>query len=234
MHEGKVFKILIVEDEPKMASAISQGLMENGFDAEIAHDGAVGSHLALTKEYDLIILDLNLPFMNGMEVCQNIRKKKPGIPIIILTALGAIDDKMKAFSMGADDYVVKPFDFRELLARIKVFLKRSNEQLIKSSDSILQVADLILDVDGKTVTRAGKEIELTAKEFSLLEYFIRNKGRVLSKLDIAEKVWDITFDTGTNVIEVYVNFLRKKIDKDFSPKLIHTRPGLGYILKAEE
>lgn len=224
-------RILIVEDEAKVANAIQQGLQENNLQADVAYDGLMGKKMALSGKYQLIILDLNLPQLNGYEVCREIRQHNVRVPIIMLTALGAMEDKIQAFDTGADDYMVKPFDFRELLARVQVFLKRSASNQLQGSQQILKVADLEIDDSSKTVKRAGQQIELTAREFSLLVYLVRNKGRVVSRADIAEKIWDITFDTGTNVIDVYVNFLRKKIDKGFEPKLIHTRQGMGYVLK---
>lgn len=222
-------KILIVEDHVKMADSISKGLEESGFSTDVAYDGFIGQRLADANEYNLIILDVNLPQINGYELCADIRKKKINTPIIMLTALGSTDDKLLGFEKGADDYIVKPFEFRELLARIKALLKRSQAETVRNT--ILKVADLEIDVDSKTVKRGDKSIDLTAKEFSLLEYLVRNKGRVISKADIAEKIWNINFDTGTNVIEVYVNFLRKKIDRNFPVKLIHTHIGMGYVLK---
>lgn len=226
-------RVLVVEDEPKVANAIQKGLEENGLVAEVAYDGLMGKKMVLNKEFDLVILDINLPHLNGYELCSEIRRHNPKIPVIMLTALGAMEDKIHAFDTGADDYIVKPFDFRELLARVQVFLKRSSSGEPAQKSSKLRVADLEIDDNSKTVTRAGQQIELTAKEFALLLYLVRNKGRVVSRADIAEKIWDITFDTGTNVIDVYVNFLRKKVDKNFPTKLIHTRPGMGYIVKEE-
>lgn len=223
-------RILIIEDEAKVAKAIQQGLQENNLQADVAYDGLMGKKMALSGQYQLIILDLNLPQLNGYEVCREIRQHNSRIPVIMLTALGAMEDKIQAFDTGADDYMVKPFDFRELLARVQVFLKRSASNP-QGNQQVLKVADLEIDDQSKTVKRAGQQIELTAKEFALLIYLMRNKGRVVSRADIAEKIWDITFDTGTNVIDVYVNFLRKKIDKGFEPKLIHTRQGMGYVLK---
>ena len=223
-------RILIIEDETKVAKAIQQGLQENNLQADVAYDGLMGKKMALSGQYQLIILDLNLPQLNGYEVCKEIRQYNARIPIIMLTALGAMEDKIQAFGTGADDYMVKPFDFRELLARVQVFLKRS-AGTTADAQQIMKVADLEIDNQGKTVKRAGQQITLTAKEFALLVYLVRNKGRVVSRADIAEKIWDITFDTGTNVIDVYVNFLRKKVDKGFEPKLIHTRQGMGYVLK---
>jgi two-component system, OmpR family, copper resistance phosphate regulon response regulator CusR len=225
-------RILIVEDHVKMADSISKGLEENGFKTQVAYDGFIGKRLADANDYNLMILDVNLPQINGYELCAGIRLKNPDVPIIMLTALGSTEDKLLGFEKGADDYIVKPFEFRELLARIKALLKRS--QADQQSHTILKVADLVIDLDSKSVSRGDHPIELTAKEFSLLEYLVRNKGKVISKADIAEKIWNINFDTGTNVIEVYVNFLRKKIDRNYPVKLIHTQIGMGYILKEAE
>lgn len=224
-------KILIIEDEPKVAGFIKKGLEEYGYQADIAFDGMSGKKMALSQNFDLIILDVNLPQLNGYELCKEIRKNKMNLPVLMLTALGTTEDKLEGFDSGTDDYLLKPFEFSELLARIKALLKRSKPE--NQQTAILKIADLELNLDNKTVKRANKKIELTAKEFSLLEYLIRNKNKVISRTDIAEKIWEITFDTGTNVIDVYINFLRKKIDKNFSPKLIHTQIGMGYILKEE-
>jgi DNA-binding response OmpR family regulator len=220
-------KILIVEDEPKVASFIKKGLEENNYEAEIAYDGISAEKLARLYKYNLYILDLIIPGISGLDLCKKLKTLNENIPVLMLTALGTTDDKLLGFEAGADDYLVKPFEFRELLARIKVLIKKG-EQLSDSSNKLL-VADLELDLDKKTANRGSSSIELTAKEFSLLEYFMRNQGRVLSRNDIAENVWDIDFDFGTNVVDVYVNFLRKKIDKEFSTKLIHTKVGFGYI-----
>jgi two-component system, OmpR family, copper resistance phosphate regulon response regulator CusR len=224
--------ILIIEDDLRIAQNISKGLQEKGFDTEIAYDGKIGLKIALNHDFDLILLDLNLPSLNGYEVCQEIRLKKPVIPIIMLTALGETEDKIEGFEKGADDYLVKPFDFRELLARINVFIKRNQGEAVNSKNN-LKIANLELDPDSKIVTRDGHNIELTPKEFSLLEYLIKNKGRTVSKSDISENLWEQNQQQSLNVVEVYINFLRKKIDKDFSPKLIHTKTGMGYILKEE-
>ncbi|MBC7486895.1 MAG: response regulator transcription factor [Cytophagaceae bacterium] len=226
-------EILIIEDEPKVANSIKQGFEENGFAATVAYDGKIGLKMALTGSYHLIILDLNLPHMNGFDICKEIRTSKNQTPIIMLTALGDIEDKMQAFGLGADDYVVKPFNFRELLARVRVFLKRSSSDESDQHTQVLKIADLEINTDMKSVHRNGVLINLTAKEYTLLEYMVRNKGRVLSKVEIAEKVWDVGFDTGTNVIEVYINFLRKKIDRDADKKLIYNKPGLGYYIKED-
>lgn len=225
-------KILIVEDEPKVASFIKRGLEEQSFETDVAFDGLIGKKKVLSNTYDLVILDINLPLLNGFELCKEIRLVNAKVPVLMLTAMGTTDDKISGFDSGADDYLVKPFEFRELLARIKVLLKRADGSNL--TGNILKVADLELNLDSKMVKRAGKKIELTAKEFLLLEYLVKNAGRVVSRVDIAEKIWEISFDTGTNIIDVYVNFLRKKIDKDFSPKLIHTQIGMGYILREGE
>ena len=185
--------------------------------------------MALSQKYDMIILDVNLPMMNGFEVCKEIRNHNASIPVLMLTALGTTEDKLEGFDAGTDDYLVKPFEFKELLARVRVFLKRTNHQVLQTN--ILKITDLEMNLDAKTVSRAGKNIELTAKEFQLLEFLMRSKNKVISRAEIAEKIWDITFDTGTNVIDVYISFLRNKIDKGFSSKLIHTHVGMGYILK---
>lgn len=221
-------KILIIEDEPRVASFIKEGLEEKDYLTEVAYDGLSGEKAALEPDVDLVILDLVIPGKTGIEVCKSIKAANPDLPVLMLTALGTTADKVTGFDAGADDYLVKPFDFPELLARIRSLLKRKTPA--SQHPESIKVADLELDLRRKVAIRGGRVIELTAKEFSLLEYFMRNKGRVLSRVDISEKVWEITYDTGTNIVEVYVNILRKKIDRDFEPKLIHTRIGLGYIL----
>jgi DNA-binding response OmpR family regulator len=220
-------KILIVEDEPRVASFIKKGLEENHYEADTAYDGLSAEKLAQQYSYDLYILDIIIPVMNGLDLCRKLKRMNAGIPVLMLTALGSTDDKLSGFDAGADDYLVKPFEFRELLARIKVLLKKSSQAV--ETASRLVTGDLELDLEKKIAIRSGLPIELTAKEFSLLEYFMRNSGRVLSRNDIAEKVWDVNFDFGTNVVDVYVNFLRKKIDKGYEKKLIHTKVGFGYI-----
>ena len=222
-------KILIVEDELKVASFIKKGLQTQNFEVIVAETGRDAKRFFDDGVYDLIILDIGLPDMSGLEVCDYIRKKNTKVPILILTALGTVADKLSGFEVGTDDYMVKPFDFMELLVRVKALLKRTSEK--EQPSESLQEADLELDLKEKVARRDGRVVELTAKEFSLLEYLMINKGRVVSKVDIAEKVWDINFDTGTNFIEVYVNYLRNKIDKGFSTKLIHTIVGMGYMLK---
>ncbi len=223
-----IMKLLIVEDEPKVVDFLKKGLEEHGYEIDVAYDGQMGEKLALRNNYAVIIIDVVLPFVNGYELCRRIRENKQQIPILMLTALGTTEDKVTGFDAGADDYLVKPFEFQELLARIKSLTKRSSG--IIQTSNLIKFADLVLDIDKKVAIRGDKKIELTAKEFALLEYLIKNKGRVVSRTDIAEKVWDITFDTGTNIVDVYINILRKKIDKDFEKKLIHTRIGLGYSL----
>jgi two-component system, OmpR family, copper resistance phosphate regulon response regulator CusR len=225
-------KILIIEDEPKVVAFLKKGLEEQGYITAVAYDGQMGERLATKDDFDLIILDVIIPQVNGIELCRRIREKNVQVPILMLTALGTTEDKVSGFDAGADDYLVKPFEFRELLARIKALTKRSSA--VVQSSRTLRIADLEIDLDRKNARRAGNTIELTAKEFSLLEYLMRNAGRVVSRTDISEKVWDITFDTGTNVVDVYVNILRKKIEKGYSSKLIHTRIGMGYIFEESQ
>lgn len=217
----------------KVANAVKMGLEESGFSVELAYDGRRGKELAASGDYDLVILDLNLPGHTGYEICEVIRQRNARVPVIMLTARVGMDDKMRAFELGADDYLVKPFDFRELLARIRVFLKRAGAETIPDNRYRIMIADLEINRERKEVLRSGKKISLTAKEYQLLELLALHSGMVISKALIAEKVWNIDFDTGTNVIEVYMNFLRKKIDKDFDHKLLHTKTGMGYYLSAE-
>ena len=220
-------KILIVEDEPKVASFIKKGLEESHYDADIAYDSVLAEKLARQYKYNLFILDIIIPGISGLELCKKFKMLYPNVPVMMLTALGTTDDKLEGFDAGANDYLVKPFEFRELLARVKVLLKTADQS--RETVNKLSFADLELDLDKKAARRGNSYIDLTAKEFSLLEYFMRNTGRVVSRNDIAEKVWDVSFDFSTNVVDVYVNFLRKKIDKGFEKKLIHTKVGFGYI-----
>jgi two-component system, OmpR family, copper resistance phosphate regulon response regulator CusR len=222
--------ILLVEDEPKVADFIKKGLQEQMYNVDVAYDGLYGEKLALENEYDLAILDLILPGISGLELCKRIRSFKTDMPILMLTALGATKDKVAGFDSGADDYLVKPFHFDELLARLKALGRR---RMLVSPGIIYKIEDLEVDAYKKTTKRAGKEILLTAKEFSLLELLIINKNRVLSRTYIAETVWGIDYDRGTNLIDVYINYLRTKIDKGFSTPLIHTIIGMGYVLKAK-
>lgn len=225
-------RILIVEDEERIASLVKQGLEEQGHTAVVAYDGLNGKKLALQNDYDLLISDIILPHLSGLELCREIRSIKPDLSVILLTALGTTDDKVEGFDAGADDYLVKPFDFRELMVRIRAVMNRKIGNPL-SQPVILKYADLELNNQTKTVSRSGKDINLTPKELKLLQYMMQNSERVLSRTEIAEKVWDTHFDTGTNFIDVYINYLRKKIDKDFESKLIHTKQGLGFIFKAE-
>ena len=222
-------KILIVEDEIKVANFINKGLLTQNFLIDISYTGLEGIQLFDNNHYDLIILDIGLPDISGLEVCEHIRKTNCRIPILMLTAMGSLGDKLSGFEVGTNDYLVKPFDFMELIVRIKSLLKYCPDNFEKTN--IIQVSDLELDLNEKIARRSGKEIELTAREFSLLEYLMLNKNKVVSKIDIAEKVWDINFDTRTNFIEVYINYIRNKVDKGYSNKLIHTVVGMGYMLK---
>lgn len=220
-------KILIVEDEPKVASFIKKGLEESQYEADLAYDSVFAEKLARQYKYNLFILDIIIPGIGGLELCKKLKMLYPNIPVLMLTALGTTEDKLAGFDAGANDYLVKPFEFRELLARVKVLLKSIDHS--HETGNRLIIADLELDLDRKAARRGTSYIDLTAKEFSLLEYFMRNAGRVVSRNDIAEKVWDASFDFGTNVVDVYINFLRKKIDKGYDKKLIHTKVGFGYI-----
>lgn len=224
--------ILIVEDEQKVANFIKKGLETQSFEALIAEDGQTAIDIFSKHTFDLVILDIGLPDMSGLDVCAKIRESNTQVPILMLTALGSMADKLSGFEVGTDDYLVKPFDFMELLVRVKALLKRSTPSSTFPNE-VLKVSDLELDLAQKLAFRGSRQIELTAKEYSLLEYLMRNRGRVISKVDIAENVWDINFDTGTNFIEVYINYLRNKVDKGFENKLIHTVVGMGYVLKAK-
>jgi DNA-binding response OmpR family regulator len=226
----RLMKILLVEDDTRVAELIQRGLGEEGFEVQIAYDGVAGKKLAQQASFDIAITDVILPKMNGIELCKEIRKINPQMPIIMLTALGTTDDKVEGFDAGADDYLVKPFEMRELVARIKALTKRYQKTTEEHVD-ILTYHDIEMNLSTKMVTRNNQLIELTPKEFKLLEFFLRNPERILSRTEISEKVWDMHFDTGTNFIDVYINYLRKKIDKDFPTKLIYTKTGMGFILK---
>ena len=220
-------RILIVEDEKKVAAFIKKGLEEETYAVDIAPDGEEGLLLGEQNQYDLIILDLMLPKIDGLEVLSTLRGRKIETPILLLTAKDSVEDKVTGLNQGADDYLTKPFAFSELLARIRVLLRRGKADV----QTTLEIADLTLDLVSHKVIRENHDIELTGKEYSLLEYFLRNQGKVLTRTMIAEHVWDYNFDTFTNVIDVYVNHLRKKIDKNYSQKLLHTLRGVGYIMK---
>ena len=224
-------KILIIEDEVKTVQSLKKGLEEHQMAVDFAHDGQAGMRLAETGQFDVIISDVVMPKMTGFELVKKLRQSGVKTPVLLLTAMGSTDDKVTGFEAGADDYLVKPFEFKELLVRIRALARRGKEGI--APKNILSFADLEMNLDAKTCTRGNKKIELTPKEFALIEYLIRNQGRVVSKTEIADKVWDINFDTGTNVIEVYVSYLRNKLDRPFDNKLIHTVFGLGYVLKEE-
>lgn len=222
-------RILLIEDEVKTLQSLRQGLEELSWSVDIAYDGATGKRLAEQNVYDVIVSDIILPGYNGLDLCRSLRRAGLTTPILLISALGETDDKVSGLEAGADDYLGKPFDFREFVARIKALARRPGTAL--AVDNTLRYADLELDTDSKTVRRAGKVVSLTPREFALLEYLLRHPGRVLSKTELSEKVWDVDFDTGTNVVEVYVNYLRNKVDKGFEPKLIHTIFGQGYVLR---
>lgn len=222
-------RILLVEDEKKVASFIQQGLEEENYSVDVAHDGEKGLLMAESEQYDLLILDVMLPKKNGLELIKDFRARKGTTPALMLTAKSATDDKVAGLDSGADDYLTKPFAFAELLARVRSLLRRG----AKDKSTVLAMADLELDTVTHKAKRAGRLIELTAKEYALLEYFLRNKDRVLSRTLISEHIWDYNFDTGTNIIDVYVNHLRNKIDSGAEKKLIHTVRGVGYVIKEE-
>lgn len=222
-------RILVVEDEKKIADFIKRGLKEEGYAVDSAADGEEGLFLAKTNDYDLVLLDLMLPKIDGLAVCKKLKEANIKTPVIMLTAKNTVKDKVLGLDSGADDYLTKPFAFEELLARIRAILRKKDTHAPTS----LKAADLVLDLLTHKVTRGDKEIELTAKEYSLLEYLMRNEGVIVTRTMISEHVWDIDFDTFTNVIDVYINYLRNKIDSGFKKKLIHTVRGRGYILKEE-
>jgi DNA-binding response OmpR family regulator len=221
-------KILLVEDEKNVASFVKKGLEEEGYSVNAVYDGVGGWNAARAERYDLVILDRMLPGMDGMEICRRIREKyRFEIPVIMLTALGSTDDVIAGLNEGANDYITKPFHLRELLARMRVLLRREEND----GEKTYRIADLELDDDTKTVTRGGVPITLTSKEYRLLLYFMQNVRRVLSREQLLEHVWNVEFDMGTNTVDVYINYLRNKIDKNFTPKLIHTVIGMGYVMK---
>ncbi len=226
------FKILLVEDEKKIADSLKLFLISKGYEVDIAYDGLMAEKLFTENNYSLCLFDINIPYKSGLELCKELRMMKSDIPIIIITAFGELDDKLVAFGFGADDYIVKPFHFDELYARIKVFLKRTDVNTL--FDEIIKIGDLTINLNDKSVTRGETKISLSTKEYKLLELLAKANGKPIHKKIISEKVWDINFDTGTNTIEVYINFLRNKIDKNFDSKLIHTKPGFGYFLKVED
>ena len=222
-------RILVVEDEKKVASFIKKGLEEEGYAVDVAADGEEGLAMALTRVHDLIILDIRLPRMDGLCVLQAIRQDGMTAPVLLLTVRATIEDKVLGLDAGADDYLTKPFAFQELVARVRALLRRR----LEVEPTVLRIGDLTLDPARRTVSRGGEKIDLTPREFALLDYFMRNPGRVLTRTMITEHVWDYSFDTSTNVIDVYVNYLRRKIDAGREPKLLHTVRGVGYVLKAD-
>jgi heavy metal response regulator len=226
---ARPMRILVIEDEKKVATFIKKGLVEEHYAVDTAFDGEEGLYLSEINEYDLIVLDLMIPKIDGFGVLKKIRERKDTVPILVLTAKDSVDDTVRGLDAGCDDYLTKPFAFAELLARIRALLRRDKNE----KESVLRIADLSLFIVTHKVLRQGKEIELTSKEYALLEYFMRNPEKVLTRTMISEHVWDYHFDSNTNVIDVYVNYLRKKIDKDFDPKLIHTIRGIGYMMKKE-
>jgi two-component system, OmpR family, copper resistance phosphate regulon response regulator CusR len=224
-------KVLLVEDDPKISSFVKIGLESNDIAADVAYDSPIGEKLALTKKYDVMILDVVIPGISGFELCRIIRNHGIQTPILMLTSLDSIDDKLTGFDSGADDYLVKPFSFQELLARIRALGRRNRAEIVTPS---LKLAGLELDSITRKVARDGKEINLTPTEFRILQLLFENKGKVFERMVIAEKIWGFSFNSGTNIIDVHINSLRKKIDKDYDVKLIHTRKGFGYVLSEEE
>jgi DNA-binding response OmpR family regulator len=225
-------KLLLIEDEPSVISLIQRSLTASGHEITVAMDGQSGLEMAVRHQFDLIILDLMLPVMNGMEVCRKIRSNGLSTPVLMLTALGTTENIVSGLDAGADDYMTKPFKLAELEARIRTLTRRGKEpESDKSSDDVLRIVDLVLNKTTKTVTRNGQPITVTATEFRLLEFLLSNQNRVLNRMEILENVWDINFNLGTNVVDVYINYLRKKIDKNSSVKLIHTVFGMGYVMR---
>jgi heavy metal response regulator len=225
--EGRV-RILVVEDDRKVAEFIRKGFTEEGYAVDVAAEGETGLAMALDRLHDVVILDIMLPGRSGLQVVRDLRQAQVRTPVLLLTARDAVEDKVQGLDAGADDYLTKPFAFVELLARVRALLRRGADARLP----VLQVADLVLDPATRTVRRGGERVALTNREFALLEYLMRNRGRVLTRTMIAEHVWDYSFDSSTNVIDVYVNYLRKKIDAGREPKLLHTVRGVGYVLKA--
>ena len=225
-------KVLLVEDEPKMIRSLKKGLEENSIEVDAASDGAAGSRLAEANEYAVIISDVMMPEMNGLEMLRQLRLNGNQTPVILLTALGQTDEKVTGFEAGADDYLTKPFEFRELLMRVRALARRPQSNYQQPA-TLLRFADVEMNLEKKELFRGGQRIQLTPREFALMEYLLRNPGRVISKAEISERVWNLSFDTGTNFVEVYFNFLRKKVDKGFAKKLIHTQFRIGYVLREE-
>lgn len=224
--------VLIIEDDERVANLLKRGFEEMGYAPKVTYDAEMGLRLFRATPFDIVISDVILPKMNGFDLVKIIKEMNPSTPVIMLTALGTTDDKLDGFDAGADDYMVKPFDLRELEARVRVLLKRKGNAPTEKQPEEINYADLHINLHHKTVQRNGQDIKLTPKEFNLLTYMASNPERVLSRSEIASSVWNTHFDTGTNFIDVYINYLRKKIDKDFECKLIHTKPGMGFMLYA--
>jgi len=224
-------KVLLVEDDPKIASFVKIGLESNNYHVDVAYDGMLGEKMATAKNYDILILDVVIPGISGFDLCKNIRNNNIQTPVIMLTSLDTVDDKLTGFECGADDYIIKPFSFRELLARMRALNRRNKDTFISP---VVKVLDLELDSLSRKVKRNNREIRLTPTEYKILELLMNNKGKVFDRMDIAEKIWGFSFNSGTNVIDVHINSLRKKIDRDFSQKLIHTKVGFGYLLCEEK
>jgi heavy metal response regulator len=222
-------RILVIEDEKKVASFIKRGLEAASYSVDVEYDGAAGLNRLLKSDYDLVILDVMLPGVDGLSLMKQIRQREIDVPVLLLTARVTVADRVMGLDLGADDYLTKPFAFEELLARVRALLRRG----AAVAPAVLAIADLRLDPATREVTRSGKRIDLTPKEYALLEFFLRRRDQVLSRAVIAQHVWGVNYDTFTNIIDVYVNYLRKKIDDDFEPKLIHTVRGAGYVLKEE-
>ncbi|HUU96415.1 MAG TPA: response regulator transcription factor [Phycisphaerae bacterium] len=229
LEQNETMRLLVIEDNPKMAALIQKGLTEQGYAVDVAHSGHEGEFMAASEAYDAVMLDLMLPDEDGLIVCRNLRRRGVHTPILMLTALSTTQDKVTGLDAGADDYLAKPFEFDELVARIRALLRRGQAR----EASTLKFEDIELDLLKRTVTRAGQKIKLTAKEFALLEYFLRNPNRVLSRTAIGEHVWDMNFEPESNVIDVYVSMLRRRIDKGYDRQLIHTMIGAGYMLSTE-
>jgi DNA-binding response OmpR family regulator len=223
-------RILIIEDERHLAKILKKGLEENGFIVDMCHDGEEGFYMAETYPFDAILLDILLPRMDGLTILNRLRARNIGVPVLMLTAKGEPEDRVKGLNTGADDYIVKPFDFQELLARLNAVIRRSSNK----ASPVISIDDLTINMDLKTVTRPGKDIRLSTKEYSLLEYLVLNSGRVISRTELTEHMYDTDFDLDSNIIDVYINYLRNKIDKGFGRQLIHTVRGTGYVLKGEE
>jgi DNA-binding response OmpR family regulator len=223
-------RALVVEDEPQVAAFLADELRAAGFTVDVASDGPEGERMALASTYTIVLLDWMLPKRSGIEVCRAIRAARPQVPILMLTALDGIEEQIKGLGAGADDYLPKPFDPKLLMARVQALVRRSQG---RGSEQVLHCGDLVLDGDARTVTRAGQDIRLTAREYALLHYLLERKGKVTERSEILDHVWDVDFDTETNLVDVYINMLRKKVDKPFGSKLIHTVTGIGYVLREQ-